>query len=693
MRVGPATDAQNASAFEQSGGTASVDSLAAIERQDVQASKDAIQRLAAEVAHLNTQDLTRAVYFAEFTNRVVSALAARGGAVWLADAETGPQLAATCHYDDLKANGVSSEELVCHVLSHPQPVAVAPRSALSNEVGVNRSDHLLLLVPLVVDDRAVGVVEVQQRPNRGPAAERGYLRFLARMGSLASEYLTTRRLRLLTEQQDWAAQVERFLRDIHTSLNVQQTSATIANETRRLLDYDRVGLAVRRGRSSRLVAVSGLDSLDRRALQVRLLNRLVTCVVATGEPIWFGSGTEDLSPQIENAWNRYVDAAHLRHCGVLPLYRPDRGEEDEQQRSPRAVPIGALIVEQSGLSQAGHLQQRRAGQLAGHSAAALANAMDHESLFLLPLWQALGKLRDLLGGRNYPKVLAGTILLVLFALLLTIHTTDFLLPVKGKLQPVLRRNVFARQNGVVVDVPVEYGQTVELGQVLLRMRNTDLEVEITSLAGEIATTNQQILSTQRSLLDNPRLTTEQQNRLSAELLQLKQTVDNLQRQLALVQAKEQQLTIRAQHAGQVVTWEVQDRLLHRPVQKGQTLMTVIDPAGDWELELDVPERHIGYIIEASSRGKAELPVTFLLASNLDQMFSGRVIEIDRTAVEQEQQGNTVRVRVAIDKDELPELRADTTVTAKVGCGRARLGYVWLHDLIDTVRGRVLFWLW
>ena len=45
-----------------------------------------------------------------------------------------------------------------------------------------------------------------------------------------------------------------------------------------------------------------------------------------------------------------------------------------------------------------------------------------------------------------------------------------------------------------------------------------------------------------------------------------------------------------------------------------------------------------------------------------------------------------------DKDELPPLHDQTTVTAKLHCGRTSVGYAWFCDLIETVQSKVLFWL-
>jgi hypothetical protein len=132
--------------------------------------------------------------------------------------------------------------------------------------------------------------------------------------------------------------------------------------------------------------------------------------------------------------------------------------------------------------------------------------------------------------------------------------------------------------------------------------------------------------------------------------------------------------------------------MRRPVQRGQALMTVVDPSGDWELELYAPERFMGYITAASQHAPQGLPVAFLLSSHPSQSFAGRVVEVQRTAQTQGPQGATVLVRVAIDKKQLPDLRSETTVAARINCGRKAIGFVWFHDLLETIQTKVLFWI-
>ena len=53
------------------------------------------------------------------------------------------------------------------------------------------------------------------------------------------------------------------------------------------------------------------------------------------------------------------------------------------------------------------------------------------------------------------------------------------------------------------------------------------------------------------------------------------------------------------------------------------------------------------------------------------------------------------VRVTIDpsRHEKEELGAGASVTARIGCGKRSLGYVWFHDVLAFIQTQVLFRLW
>jgi hypothetical protein len=138
---------------------------------------------------------------------------------------------------------------------------------------------------------------------------------------------------------------------------------------------------------------------------------------------------------------------------------------------------------------------------------------------------------------------------------------------------------------------------------------------------------------------------------------------------------------------------VSQRLLGRPVNRGDSLLEIADPTGDWELEVYMPEYRMGHIASAKSRSQEKLLVTFFMATNPEKELEGRVEEIDTSAEVRGEEGNTVLVRVSFDQKALRAINDDpkigATATAKIHCGQRAIGYVFFHDLIDFVR-RQLF---
>ena len=127
---------------------------------------------------------------------------------------------------------------------------------------------------------------------------------------------------------------------------------------------------------------------------------------------------------------------------------------------------------------------QRSGVVCQHSSTALANALEHQNLFLMPVWRALGKTRWVVQGRTLPKTLsiAGAVLLLLLVLML--WPAKFSLEAKGTLEPVDRQNIFAGIDGVVEDLYVAHGDTVAKDQLLARLRNTDLGVALQDIEGK-----------------------------------------------------------------------------------------------------------------------------------------------------------------------------------------------------------------
>jgi len=670
--------------------------------QEIEQAKQQIRMIVNEIMQLAHSDLGAQEFYGEFLNRVRAALAAPGGAIWATDEQgQGPlQLQYQVNLQETRLAELPEDEQIRHgrllqkVLTTGGGLLVPPRSGGADDgEGANPTDFLLVMGPLKTELQILGVVEIFQRPDTSPRTQEGYLRFLLQMCEHAGDFLKSRQLRSLSDRQALWTQLEEFTRAVHASLEPRATAYTIANEGRRLIECDRVSVAIRRGRKCMIEAVSGQDLVDRRSNTVRLLGDLATAVVASGEPIWYMGDTTNMAPQVEDALQAYVDEAHSKTVAVIPLKRPEPTEEkDPDEYSEETAPVGALIVEQIESTKVAAKMRQRVEVVAQHSSVAMANAVEHQSLFLMPLWRALGKSRWLVRARTLPKTVSIGAAVLVGLLCLIFVPADFKLYAKGTLEPVERRDVFAQASGNVEEVYVKHNEHVVAGQLLARLRNTELGVQMEKVRGERDATRASLMKIQREMVEGKRLTIQERNELSGLRLEQQRRLEALQAQLALYELKQKDLEVRSPMEGTVVTWDLYNKLIHRPVQQGQVLMRIADPRGDWQLELHMPEDRMGYLARYQQEMGEALYVRYVLATDPGTEHEGWIREVSLSAEVHGDEGVSVPIKVAIDKHDLkPEhIRPGATVSAKVYCGRRAIGFVWFHDLVAFVQSRILF---
>jgi multidrug efflux pump subunit AcrA (membrane-fusion protein) len=673
-----------------------------IDSQVVEQTRQRIRSLMGEIAQLAKSDVAVEEFYGQFLTRIVSALAAVGGAVWTTNEEGRLGLQYQINLQETKLRELPEEEQARHgcllykVLSSGEAVLVPPHSGAGEaadaaDTAANPTDFLLVLGLLKTDLESLGVVEIFQRTDAGPASQQGYLGFIEGMCELAGNFLKSHQLKHFSHRQVLWTQLEDFTRVVHASLDPRETAYTIANEGRRLIECDRLSVAIRRGNKCVIEAISGQDVFNPRSNTVRLLGQLATSVMVTGEPMWYAGDTRDMAPQVEEAVQAYVDEAHSKTVAVLPLRREQHAEEEERQDRPDPeAPVGALIVEQIEDNRIPASMVQRVDVVCRHSSAALANAMQHQNLFLMPVWRALGKSTVVVKARTLPKTLSigGAILAVLLALF--IWPADFRLESKGTLEPVEHRDVFAGTKGVVTKVQVKHGDIVKQGELLAVLRDVDLDVDVTRVEGQLLANHERINTLGRMLLEGRNLKDEERARLMGEMREAEVQDKSLQNQLKYLKEKSQDLEVRSPIPGQVVTWDLENKLINRPVQRGQVLMRVADLGQDWELELHMAENRMGHIVKAQQQLGQELSVKYQLATDSGSDFYGTIKEVRLSAEVMGEEGNTVLIKVKINKEELPHLRPGATVTGKVLCGRRSIGYVWFHDVFEFIQSRILF---
>jgi biotin carboxyl carrier protein len=261
----------------------------------------------------------------------------------------------------------------------------------------------------------------------------------------------------------------------------------------------------------------------------------------------------------------------------------------------------------------------------------------------------------------------------------------------------VRQHVFAKLDGEVQQVRVEHDSPVKKGDLLVVEHSLDLDKEAETTRGQLQQALADIDSTNRSLIDDKDMTESDKNQKIAHVAQLEQQKASLLVQMKVLDEKRELLQVKSPIDGRVVKWKVQEELQGRPVTRGQVMMEVADTSGPWELEVNMPESRMGYISQAWTEAKSanrDLPVTFILATSPSNKLQGKVEEIHRSAEVRGEEGNTVLIRVSFDQDKLREVVSEPKIgagaTAKITCGRRSVAFVWLHDLFDFIRAKVLF---
>lgn len=675
-----------------------------VNQQTVEETKAQIRGLVNEIASLAKSGATAEEFYPELLSRVITALAAAGGAIWLLDDDKQLKLQYQINAEpsilaDDTDDSVRHKRLISRAANAGQSLLVPPYSGTTDgDAEGNPTRYLLVLGALAHDGHKDGLIEVFQRPDTAPETQRGYLRFVEQMCSLAAEWLRSQKLRSLGDRQTLWQQADSFARAAHESLDLKETAYVVANEGRRLIGCDRVSVAIKKGRKCKVEAISGQDTIENRSNIVAALNKLATRVCAAGEPLYHDGATEDLPPQIEEALEDYVDQSYGRNIAVLPLREPQRklGAEEEtgaageidRDDAHRGEVIGALIVEQIETDIPREIFRQRCDLVYEHGTRAIANSQAHTNLFLMPIWRTLGRASWILRARTLPKTIAVAVLILAVVLGLTFIDKDFNLSAEGNLEPTIKRQVFAAIDGEVVDVLVQRNSVVQKGQVLVQMRNPDVDIQLEELNGQLRSTRAERAKVHAQLVRG-QMEPAERLALQGQESELDTKIFSLEKKLALQLERKEQLQIKSPIDGVVTTWDVEDTLRSRPIMTGQVMLEVADLSQPFSLKLQLPEKREGHLdqyIKKSGETEA-LRVTYILATDptMDALEATLPISsISPRAEAHEEHGAVIEMEAMPDQQALRDLSPSpgASVIAKVHCGRAASGFVFFHEIYE-----------
>lgn len=491
-----------------------------------------------------------------------------------------------------------------------------------------------------------------------------------------------------------------YAHGLHQSIDPVATARNVANETRRFLDCDRVSVLLTKRSHFRMSAISGQADVNRRSNVVVALENLAEVVLRTRSSFHYPGDDQPLAPQIESALEEYLSVCGPKEIVILPVFDRVTSSNDGERSAGSSRVVAGIVLESIRDAAFGVGDRQTLALVNLHVADAIRNAAEHRNIFMYPIWKSVGMLVANIAQRNRFHTLLACSCISLLVLTSFLAKGDVTVRAHGQLVPKLRSSVFAEVDGKVSEVLVRHGQQVSEGETLLTMQSEEIDARLAELSGRLKTQRERIKVLELAGLNNPRVDNVRSSPTPNNLSSLRAEAESLEAQKSTLMRMREKLVVKSPIRGQVLTWDPHQRLNDRPIKVGELVLEVAESEGPWQIELQIPERRAGRLLEADRTlavgdTPSPLAVSFVLASNPGKRYEGSLREIASTTQLSTDRSSVIRAVVEFAGEtpatEFRQVRS--SVIAKIKCGRTSLVTALLGDLIDFVESEILFRIW
>jgi GAF domain-containing protein/biotin carboxyl carrier protein len=511
-------------------------------------------------------------------NRVVAALGAEGGSIWIADGEI-----LRCRI----AVGGSGERLVGTEVpigtgfvgdaAQQQKTTMVTRAVEDPRYApdIDRSGQMIaqnvMATAMVTGGVTVGAIQVTNKLTGDGIFDERDRDLLEGLAAVAAISLRNAQLHASEKRAGDLALLLDISREITATLDLDRVLQSVVNLASRALPFDRAAVALYEKGKCEIRAVAGEETVDPKDPRLQDLVARTEWAAGRGETLYLierdapGSDAERMFVTIFGP--------DLEHDGVeAGLYLPLKDEEGV---------LGVLVFESATADFTTPTQREVAAILANQTAVALRNAQLYHQVPMVDALGALAAKRQAL--RAIPKrrlrIYAGIATLAVAELVLI--TWPFRVPGEGAVfRPAAFAPVRALVAGVVERIPVTEGSLVARGAPIAYLRATSLRADREATTADAASADRlAALAASRGDASEERL-----HRIRAEALR---------REVALLDEEVELTTLRAPVSGTVLTPHV-EQLAGRSLEEGDLLLT-IGRTDSLELEFGVAQRDIARV--------------------------------------------------------------------------------------------------
>ncbi len=588
-------------------------------------------------------------------DRVIEFLDAEAGSIWLRDGDH-----ITCHIakgpvadkieglelplgagivGDIALGGRS--ELVADA-------TVDPRFVHQVDEATGYATRSMVAAPLRAKNETLGVLQVLNKRSGSGLFDETDLALLEGLSSSAGLALHNAQLHAAERRaKDLHAMLE-ISREITSTLDVDRLLMSVVNLGSRALPYDRAAIALEEPGGTVLRAISGEETIDSKADDHRQLEKLIAYLLERGEPTYVPDLAADDEPgaTVRARFGPYVTQAGIRALYLIPL-------ADEEGR------LGALYMEASTTGFLGQNAREAAELLANQTSVAIRNAELYGQVPLIGLLEPIAAWRRKVSTMSRRTLLSRFLLpaaLVLAVLLFP--WAERIGPRETRLLPADRMPLRATVSGLLEEVSVAEGESVEAGQVLASLRDDQVRVDLSEKRAELAVAQRRAASA-RARGD------ETEARLAdTETSALAEAIALLEEELA-------RMRLRAPVPGVVLTLRPHERL-GEWLDAGETFV-VLGRRDRLEVEARVAERDIQRVAVGQT-------VRLKVPAQPARTFVGTISEMAAQADSAIGRELTVVVRADLDNS-AGLLRPGMDARAKIIGNRRPIGYLLARPLV------------
>lgn len=525
----------------------------------------------------------------------------------------------------------------------------------------------VIRVQIVTPDGEWGTIWVKPNGLSNSSAAREVVRGIAEMGaSFISKYESA--------NKQTSSEINQFALSAHRDLDLDGTGARLANDMRVLLGCERVSLFALQAASVRLLSVSSVSKVEERTELSRRLKQMADWSARNQEAIF--SDQLGLPAAIAHVVARHVESTDLPFLVCLPIQNPSTNRL-----------AGCLIAEATAqLDRVRFSQGLRKAM--PHVGLALTNA---KTLNDIPFHGVLQRLGSTTQWMRLSKMMVGLLILGACSLASVWFQTDFEIRVVGELRPVIEQEVYAPVDGQVERIFVEHEQRVGAEQVLVQLRSIELENQKEQLVTELLQLRQ--LKEAKEIAFNQIANSQADPvagaKIASEIADLKFQFQLIEEDIRYVDQQLGLLRIVSPISGAVTTWKVGQRLLNKPVSKGEPIVEIADMDGPWEIRFQVPERKIGYMLNQQERTGEPAQIEVFLDSEPDNKVWVEVESIAKSTSRSED-GEAVTLVTCRAPETLIDRRQGASISGNVDCGRTSYLDSWTREMVDSVKRRFVW---